>query len=538
MSLDRFVAAVDAVRAFAESRRAENGTPGYQIALTNRDGPIAHIELGVANVDSGARVEHDTLYQFGSIGKSFTAICLLQLAEEGRIDLHEPFETSLPWFSVQTEFEPITTHHLLSHTAGIICGTDFTPSHPFEVWSLRHTRTTTAPGTHFHYSNVGYKALGFSLERIEGKSYPEIVQSRILDPLGMANTCPVITSDMRHRLAVAYQNRFDDRPELLRYGLVPAPWLESNSGDGSICASATDLAIFLRMLLNRGAYPGGRLLSEESFRLMSTPRTQTDEDGGHGYGYGLVMPVNQPSGAFGHGGGMVGYISTLDGDFDTGFGAVVLTNSMVGCSAISLFALDALACAAAGNPIPAPKASKVAPLTDYFGTYVGNTSTLEISQNGDELALARGQIKSVLERVTYPDDCFVNDVPGERHFPYRFERDDSGVVTGVVHGGNQWWRGDQMESNSGTAAEYAAYVGHYRSWNPWGSNFRIVVRGAKLVMIAAWGDEAELIKEGDWYRVEAEEGMPETLTFDTIVDGQALQARDMLGSTFHRVFTP
>jgi hypothetical protein len=57
-------------------------------------------------------------------------------------------------------------------------------------------------------------------------------------------------------------------------------------------------------------------------------------------------------------------------------------------------------------------------------------------------------------------------------------------------------------------------------------------------MIAPSGEEAELVADGDFFRVESDEGLPESLAFDTVVSGKALQARDMLGSTFHRVFTP
>ena len=538
MRIERIKAAVEAVRAFAESRRSQNGTPSYQIALTDRDGLLASIEIGLANFESGAPVERSTLYQIGSVGKSFTAICLLQLAEEGRIDLHAPIETYLPWFSITTEYEPITTHHLLSHTAGIICGTDFTPGHQFEVWSLRYTTTTAPPGSRYHYSNVGYKALGSVLERIEGRSYGEIVRDRILEPLGMTGACAEITSDMRYRLAVGYQGRFDDRPHLARYGLAPAPWLESNSADGSISASATDLAIYLRMLLNRGAHPGGRLLSGESFQLMSSPHIETGDGGGFGYGYGLAIQVEPLTGLIGHSGGMVGYIAGMDGNLETGFGAVVLTNSMVNCSAISLFALDALACASAGEPIRTLKPLQRPPLEDYVGGYHGALDAIDVRVTGDDLVLVRDGVTSTLEPAAYPRDVFVNDGPGERHFAYRFERDEAGTVTFLVHGEREWAKGDHPNPTLQAPSDYSAYVGHYRSYNPWASNFRIVVRGARLLMIAPSGDEAELIAEGEWFRVESDEGLPETLRFETIVEGRALQARDILGSTFQQVFTP
>src|SRR5690606_34017892 len=101
-----------------------------------------------------------------------------QLEAEGLVDFHAPFDTQLPWWSVRSAFEPITIHHLLSHTAGIVTGTDFTSEQRFEVWSMRNTETTSPPGSRFHYSNVGYKALGLLVEHVTSKPYGQVVTER------------------------------------------------------------------------------------------------------------------------------------------------------------------------------------------------------------------------------------------------------------------------------------------------------------------------------------------------------------------------
>ena len=80
----------------------EQATPGLALAITDRERVLAVRSYGYANLDARAPVTDDTLFQFGSIGKSFTAICFLQLAEEGKVDLHAPVTDYLPWFSVQT----------------------------------------------------------------------------------------------------------------------------------------------------------------------------------------------------------------------------------------------------------------------------------------------------------------------------------------------------------------------------------------------------------------------------------------------------
>ena len=158
------------------------------MAITDRERTIHTATFGFAELESATPLDPGYLFEIGSIGKSFTAIVLLQLASEGRLDIHAPVARYLPWFEVQSDFEPITLHHLLCHSAGITRGTDFPADPRYEVWALRYTRAGTPPGERFHYSNAGYKALGLIAEAVTGQTYAELVRERILDPLGMRGT--------------------------------------------------------------------------------------------------------------------------------------------------------------------------------------------------------------------------------------------------------------------------------------------------------------------------------------------------------------
>ncbi|CAN0403168.1 unnamed protein product, partial [Phaeothamnion confervicola] len=204
--------------------------PGYALAVTDRDGLVLERRYGYANREAQTPIAPETLFEIGSIGKSFTAIALMHLAAEGRIDLHAPVSASLPWFAVQSAYDqPITIHHLLTHTGGITGGSDHVPDARYEVWSLRRTRAFAAPGECFLYSNLGYKALGLLLEALEGKPYARIVAERIFEPLGMTGAEGAITGDMRPRLATGYLPYHRDRPWLPRHGIAPATWLETNA---------------------------------------------------------------------------------------------------------------------------------------------------------------------------------------------------------------------------------------------------------------------------------------------------------------------
>ncbi len=154
---------------FAQQQVDEWALPGVAIALTDADRLLGVWTYGFANLDARTPVRPDTLFLMGSIGKSFTAVAVLQEHERGTIDLHAPVQNYLPWFEVESELPPITVHDLLTHTAGIINGSDLAPHGYYEAWALRRSRRVTGPGERYHYSNVGYKTLGLLLEAVRGE---------------------------------------------------------------------------------------------------------------------------------------------------------------------------------------------------------------------------------------------------------------------------------------------------------------------------------------------------------------------------------
>ena len=178
--------------------------PGIAVGVTDRE-RISHTGFfGLANQEAGTPVTPETLFQIGSISKSFTSIVMLQLQEQGLLDINDPVTIYLPWFEIQSECEPITLRHLMSHTAGIIMGSDETLAAFTEAWNLRHTRATAPPGEMFHYSNSGYKILGLVLESVLGQDIASILRERIFMPLGMSASLADIRTSDRHKLAVGY----------------------------------------------------------------------------------------------------------------------------------------------------------------------------------------------------------------------------------------------------------------------------------------------------------------------------------------------
>ena len=494
--------------------------PGLALGLTDRDGTILIRTYGFAELESRRPVTTDTLFEIGSIGKTFTAVATLQLVDEGLLHLHAAVDNYLPWFVVRQPagHAPITIAHLLSHTGGIVAGIDGTPEAAFQVWSLRDLPTFSAPGERFHYSNVGYKALGLLLEAVEGRPYPEIIRTRVLDTLEMLSTEPAITHDIRPRLAVGYEYLHDDRLSHPRAPLAPATWLETETADGSIASTPEDMSAFVRLLMRGGEGPNGRLLSEEAFAQMSTGTPWEDQT--VAYGYGLLIRELGGRRFIGHGGGMVGYLAAMQADPDANLGVVVLQNGM-GLNPMGL--ARTVIRIADGEPEPAD--APTAAYDDLAGPY---EPTLEIVAAEEGPLLRHDGREIALEQLE--DDLFVAADPKFDRFPLRVDRSVNGAQL-LWHGGQRYVpAGAPARPLPEASAELQAIVGHYRSHNPWTTNFRVVLRGrqAWLIFPAApdgFDTEQPLIPSDDGtFRVGEDPGNPETLRFDTVIEGRALRA--------------
>ncbi len=553
---------------FVQQHLAETGVPGAAVALTDRERLLYMATYGYADLAARLPVTPDTLFEIGSISKSFTSICLLQQMEAGRFDPQAPVDRYLPWFSIHTDYEPITAHHLLTHTAGITNGRDDIQPSLYQAVALRDRKTSCPPGRHFFYSNVGYQTLGYLLEAVSGRSLGEAIQTGILDPLGMTASDAVITNETRRRLSVGYEPFYDDRPYHVSHGVAPAHWVEAGAGDGSLACTPADLAAYLRMLLNRGAGPKGRVMSEASFDLMTGSGVE-EEAGGFRYGYGLGVGQKDGHAIITHSGGMVGYFSNLVGDMDSGLGAIAFVNGPGNPVTITAFAMKLLGALAEGRELPEvpPPAdpARVPQAAEYAGVYrsAGGTvaqgagaadgtgkratASLAFEADGERLYLCHGGRRIAAERRPSergggdnapPSDDFCIVHPDFALFPLKFGRQDGKVVE--VSYGSERYVNDQY---SGPAVfEYPkgwdAYVGHYRTAHPWYSNFRVIIRKGELIEVSPQGYEIPLVPQGGGvFREGKEDWMPDQLVFDAIINGRA-QLVTRSGCEYCRALTP
>ncbi len=535
--------AFEEIDRYAERRMTEVNMPGMAVAVTNREKLLRVASFGYADLVAGKPIRPGLMFEIGSIGKSFTNVALMQLRDEGQLELKAPVSRYLPWFEVQSDYGPVTPHHLMTHTSGLVTGTDIGPHGLYESWALRDSRTGTPPGEYFHYSNVGYKTLGFLLEEVDGRPYQDAIQSRVLDPLGMRDSHPVIGYETRRRAAVGYRRFYDDRPEHRDHGLVPAQWTEYGVGDGCQASTAEDMCIYLRMLMNRGSGSAGRIMSEESFGLMSQRAIATQQWGGAWYGYGLTSSDIEGHAYLGHGGSTTGFMAAMIADLDADIGVVVLINGIAESYGAVEMAMHFLSLLRAGSrqeemPVSPPVAdlSPVSNAADYRGSYGSGEDRMVITAQGDRLTLHWRGRDAILEKRG--EDTFYVSHPGLELFLLEFGRDGNRIVE-VFHGPD-WYVGEGYSGPLGFdyPEEWESYQGHYRTYNFGLTNFRIVLRKGALLLVYPTGGHEILAPLGDGlFRIGADLRSAETLRFDAVAMGRALRAT-YSGCPYYRTYTP
>jgi CubicO group peptidase (beta-lactamase class C family) len=534
---DRFQPAFKRLDEFITRHMSEMGAPGMMLVLADRNSILRSSQYGLADVKAGIRVSPQTLFEIGSVSKSFVAIAILQLVEEGKLDLHKPVAAYLPWLKVDSSYAPFTTHHLLSHTSGL-------SGVPLLIRVAATTlRTGFEPGSRFVYCNIGYVLLGFILEAIDKQPFAEIMKRRVLNPLGMSSSAPIISNEIRDQVAIGYWPLRPDRPFPLRGKLGEAPFVEVPEAAGSIAATANDMGNYLQMLLNRGAAPKSRVLSEKSFESFIRPVIKAafrGEDAS--YAYGLWVSDANKHTLLRHTGGMVAFSSSMCADVTEGFAAFASVNARLAGGyrpvAVTKYALELLSAASRGQELPAlppspPPAQRITNAADYTGTFTSpDGKKLVLTSEGEELILQHAGTRIVLEQAGR--DRFLVKHPDFELYALSFGRDKDLVVE-AFHGAN-WWMG-QRYSGPKTfeyPKEWDAYTGHFHSDNPWYGSGRLVIRKGRLLLN---GDQRLVPVAPNVFRPAGEGNDADRLVFDMMVNGQPTRM-NYSGIEFFRTFTP
>jgi CubicO group peptidase (beta-lactamase class C family) len=327
-----------------------NRRPAVGLAVSVvRDGLHEFFGDGLAEITSKMPITEDTVFRIASVTKLFTAIAVMQLWEQGRVDLDAPANDYLRAYKLvptNASWRPVSVRHLLTHTAGIpevvhigdLLHRDWGPfgSRPAELsvpvgermpslakYYAGGLRVTAEPGSAFQYTNHGFATLGQIVEDISGVPRARYFRERLFDPLGMTKTDLVRSQRVSSQLATGYV--------FGRRGPQPVPdreWI-CRLGAGGIYSTPRDLGRFVAALLGGGANDHGRVLEPATLGTMFEPHYQPDPRL-PGRGLGFVRTDVGGHRVVGHDGLLPGFAAELLLAPDDGVGVFALTNGSPG----------------------------------------------------------------------------------------------------------------------------------------------------------------------------------------------------------------
>src|SRR5262245_41893369 len=286
---------------------AKHEVPGAQLAVLDGD-DIVESAAGVLSLRTGCPTTTDSLFLPGSIGKLYTATLVMQLVEEGRVDLDTPIRAYLPDFRVLDEEAAavVTPRNLLSHTSGFD-GDHFTDTGRGDdalalyVAGCADLPQIARPGLIWSYSNSGYSILGRIVEVLHGKTFEQVLKERIFEPLALEHTVSFADEAIVHPVSVGHDPDQED-PERLT---VSSPWgLARAFGPmgAAVIASAGDVLRFVQPHLG-----GTQLLEPKLVSAMQEEQVRLVDDLlGHAWGLGWILDRWGEIDVIGHDGNSIG----------------------------------------------------------------------------------------------------------------------------------------------------------------------------------------------------------------------------------------
>jgi CubicO group peptidase (beta-lactamase class C family) len=378
------------LRDFIEERMAHYHVPGVAVGVYH-DGTQQVGGLGVTNVDHPLAVDEHTLYQIGSITKTFVGTTAMRLVEQGKLDLDAPIRTYLPDLKLADAkaTERATMKHLLTHTGGWVgdyfddlgAGDDALAK---MMVAMADVPQVAPLDTLWSYNNAGFYLAGRVIEVLTGQPFEAAVQSLVLNPLGMQHTYFFARNIVTERFAVGHTVK-NGTPTVAR------PWELPRAANpaGGLLSDVLDLLIYARFHMGNGtAQDGARVLSPESLAFMQSPLYSKGSAGE----MGLTWMLEDVGGVrtVRHGGGTVGQQTTFVMVPSRNFALTVLTNADRG-SELHGEATDWILRQYLDieNPEPAALDATAEQLAPYAGRYTAAGSDLELTVSGNGFMLQR-----------------------------------------------------------------------------------------------------------------------------------------------------
>ena len=321
----------------------DDGVLANAILIVYKNGEITYRnKWGYSSLEDGTPVSYDSVFRMMSMSKPVTAMCVMKLVEQGKLDLDDPIEKYLPEFAEQkvalagqyefsvnrlkllkylltyskdkvkseTKNRSVTVRDLLSHSSGLQQGmiglldlykNNKKPTSSLKEDTERYSRSLLdfQPGTDTNYSPLaGFNVLGHLVSVISGESLESFMQREICQPLEMNSTSFFLNEDMRNRLVNVYKlkkklvNVTDSKEDL--YGVMNMVPESYEAGSGGLYSTAEDYEHFARMLLNNGVYNGKKVFESQTIELVHSPGAYEylEKDPGLTWGLGVKIRMD------------------------------------------------------------------------------------------------------------------------------------------------------------------------------------------------------------------------------------------------------
>jgi CubicO group peptidase (beta-lactamase class C family) len=496
-----YTAALEALRAYALSELNQIGLPGMTLAVTDADGFTAVLPLGWADVEHARPVRAGDYFQIGSISKSFIALTLLALSDQGRVDLAAPVARYLP--DAPLPHEPVTIAQLLSHASGLPDGAPIFPRTPDgRLWC------GYAPGSRFSYSNTGYELLGRVIERVTGEPHQAAVDRLVRHKLGLGAIAGVISQARRPQFAVGYWpwDRTDGHiPPGGR--LEPATFDEEDTPAGSIGASPGLMTIYLRSLIRFARGQGAPVLSDAAARRFATPVIAAGAFGpGARYALGVAIQPVDGVDCLHHTGGMMSFASSFHADPTAGVACFASANAMLDDELyrprqVTRYAVQLMRAVRTGAPLPPPPDPlapwRVKDPAAWTGVFHAGARQLALSPSPSGLRLESAGVAA--DAVAHGADGLVTDHPSLAGHGLEAARDGGRIVGPPV-----------------PPAGLLALSGVYLNRDPWVGSATVLARGPSLVIEGA----GPLVDRGAFWSLKEDPGGVERMRFEAMLNGR------------------
>lgn len=320
------------IDAWVEAQMDYRKTPGMSIGILYDQDLIYAKGFGFADVEKKVPVTPQTIFRIASVTKTFTATAIMQLRDQGRLQLDDPIDKYLPWFRIKNKYPEaprITIRQLITHTSGLPREAAFPywtdnkfPTRTEMIQALETQETIFPSETRLKYSNLALTLAGEIIVAITGVSYDEFIKKNILDPLGMTSTTVYFPDVQKSRLAVGYSRRLSSG----KRNVMPFTNAKGLTPSANMSSTLEDLSRFVSLQFKDGPALGSQILKGSTLREMQRVHwLQPNWQSGWGLGFGVWRQDDKT--VVGHGGWVGGYRTQLSFVPAEKIAVIIMTNA-------------------------------------------------------------------------------------------------------------------------------------------------------------------------------------------------------------------